>query len=116
MKTPEQIAPETVEALTIDNDDHAATASEPRTSVEDVIRRAANADRAKRSSRAQADRYFRSRGFDNLLAATLYDCLSDRETPEATAAAQWVADNENDALWDRFVGPMLDDIEQVAAL
>lgn len=57
---------------------------------------------------------YRNGGFDNTLAAALYDCLIDRDTDKAHLAAEWVAENENGALWDRYLGPLLDKIEREA--
>lgn len=85
-----------------------------------LMRRAVEADRAQRSV-ADAARDYRNGGFDNTIAAAIYDCLqervdSDSDGGEAAArAADWVAENENDALWDRIVGPMLDDLERMHA-
>ncbi|MCY1718577.1 hypothetical protein OVA26_16695 [Microbacterium sp. SL62] len=55
-----------------------------------------------------------ARTFESPLAEALHGCLMDRETPGATRAATWVAENEADRLWDHFVGPLLDALEQVA--
>lgn len=75
---------------------------------------AINADRAQRTVSESAKAY-RNGGFDNTVAAALYDALTDRETDEADAAAEWVAENENDLLWDRHIGPLMDDLEREAA-
>lgn len=103
MKTPEQIARETREAF--------LNPLNPSPGLQvDMLHAAIEADRAQRQP--DADEAYRNGGFDNTLAAAIYDCLTDRETDEANLAAEWVAENENHLLWDLFAGPMLDRIEQ----
>ncbi len=60
----------------------------------------------------KADREERLEGFDNALPKEIHDCLHDRESEEASAAAAWVKDNENDQVWDLYLGPLLDQIER----
>ncbi|MGO2188868.1 MAG: hypothetical protein ACTH4Y_11570 [Microbacterium gubbeenense] len=128
MKTPEQLAGEQMEAFTIAPDSNYDIGGNDARDVEecsadyirDRIIEAIEADRAQRSV-ADAARDYRNGGFDNTIAAAIYDCLqervdSDSDGGEAAArAADWVAENENDALWDRIVGPMLDDLERMHA-
>ena len=79
----------------------------------EIAERAILADRAQRTVTDAAEAY-KNGVFDNPLAAALYDVLTDRETGAADAAAEWVAENKNDLLWDQYLGPLLDDIEREA--
>jgi len=63
------------------------------------------------ADRAQRVREYRAEGWDNAIAYEIYGCLRDRETDESERAAEWVRENENDLLWDEYVGPMLDKLE-----
>lgn len=105
MRTAKQVAQNTLDA-------HAIKPHWQRsgTQVAELIAEAIEADRAQRSVPEAASAY--RNGFDNEIAAGIYDCLTERETESADRAAEWVAENENGQFWDRFVGPMLDAIEQ----
>lgn len=112
IKTAEQIAQDVMDA-NMDFDGTGSYGPDVEVPVEiifNMITEAIEADRALREVQA-AGRDYRN-GFDNTVAAALYDCLTDRETEEAARAAEWVAENENGELWDRFIGPMLDEMEK----
>ena len=105
IKTPEQIARQALNR-------HAAIDAQHLTGQNalTIATVAIRADRAQRAKLINCD----NEGMDNALAVEVYDCLKDRETAAAERAAEWVAENENGAFWDRFVGPMLDEIEEIA--
>jgi len=63
------------------------------------------------ADRAQRVPEYRAEGWDNALAYEIYGCLRDRETDASERAAEWVRENENDLLWDEYVGPMLNKLE-----
>ena len=107
IKTPEQIA---IDILTPTVADNGKVKQVNGSLVYRLVERAIRADRAQRPEKMNCD----GQEMDNALAVEVYDCLKDRETDAAERAAEWVAENENGAFWDRFAGPMLDEIEEFA--
>ena len=107
IKTPEQIA---ADILAPTMDDNGKVKQVNASLVYRLVERAIRADRAQRPKQmnCDGDRMY------NALAVEVYDCLKDHKTDAAERAAEWVAENENGAFWDRFVGPMLDEIEEIA--
>lgn len=113
MKTAHQIAAE-IAANVAEHGTQKFMGNKPYTPNEfraEIAERAILADRAQRTVPGAAESY-RNSGFNNTVAAALYDALTDRETDEADAAAEWVAENENDLLWDLYIGPLMDEIER----
>lgn len=125
-RTPEQVAQQTLDDLDLGGDlteGVEKTADDLAHAVRsgwiggdtllNMIHSAIETDRAQRTVSDAAEDY-KNGGFTNTVAAALYDSLTDRDTEDAALAAEWVAENENDALWDRFIGPLLDEIEKAA--
>ena len=59
-------------------------------------------------SAIEADRAARLGGFNSPLAKAVHDALADRGEG---IAAEWAREYEGDLLWSRYIGPMLDEIE-----
>lgn len=108
MKTPEQIASKAMEAFTFvdpTSDDDNDVEERDWFYIRDQIEAAIEADRAQR---------------DDSVHAAVIGALKDRidwgtaERARIERAAVWI-EAEPDEFWDRFAGPMLDEIERMHA-